>query len=125
MTMTRFAQMTTTMMLTAALATAAAAPALACGAPPKKETVTGVFPRVELTYAPWELMTLDATAHDGKLAVGYQETFHVAADKRLERFWSERAEDLAAAGQVYVTLERTRGEKVWHLVAIGPISSRP
>ncbi len=124
--MTRFTKiLTSTAALAILAALAAATPsALACGAPARKEIVTGVFPRVSMTYAPWEMMTLDDTTHDGKLE-RHRESFRVAFDARLSRFERFEAADLAQMEQVGVTLERTRGsdDDVWHLVRVEPIAA--
>jgi hypothetical protein len=106
--------------LAAALATTAA-PALACGertAAPAQETITGVYPRLAWTFARWDLLTLSYPEQGGEITT-YQGTFRVRHDARLVRFLDDPQHD--GSRSVRVTLERSRGDEVWHLVAIAPL----
>jgi hypothetical protein len=119
MTMTP-AQLTLAAILS--ISTAAAAPALACGPRAETETVTGVYPRITWTYAPWEQLALSYPRHDGAGPHRYVEDFRVDRDDALDALAARIGTDHPRISDVTVTLERTIGAKTWHVVRV---SSRP
>lgn len=126
MTMTTSTKSAFTLAAILALTTAVAAPALASGRRARTERVTGSFPQISMTYAPWDnLQLMYPRFSNGSMT--YVETFRVDDDDALRaliaRVGSDNANPSPGSMNVGVTLERTVGATTWHVVKVGALAT--